>query len=144
MPSPNPSDPSQPDPRLEELAAALRARPEVLFAFVHGSYARTAQPLGKSGFRDIDIGVFVDSSQVPAEKELDFALALEDVLNQLSPHVVDVQVINSAPITFRYHVTEGDLLFTRSATVLSDFLEQTWREYLDFRPVAMQYLRDVA
>jgi predicted nucleotidyltransferase len=121
----------------EALVCRLQNRPEIHFAILYGSAAE-----GRS-FRDLDIGLLVDRTRVPISSELDYAFALADELEQVAPCSVDVRVINGAPLPFRYNVSRGVPLVINDKEAFYQFLERTWDEFLDFRPVAMQYLREM-
>jgi predicted nucleotidyltransferase len=125
-------------PKIKEaIGLCLKNRPEILFAILYGSAAE-GRP-----FRDLDIGLFVDRASVPASVELDYAFALADELEQVALHPVDVRVINDAPLSFRYNVSRGIPLMVNDKEVFARFLERTWDEFLDFQPVAMQYLKEL-
>ena len=125
-------------PKIKDaLVLCLQNRPEILFAILYGSAAEDRP------FRDLDIGLFVDRASVPASAELGYAFALADELEQVAPHPVDVRVINDAPLPFRYNVSRGIPLIVNNKEVFTRFLERTWDEFLDFQPVAMQYLREL-
>ena len=125
-------------PRTKDtLVLCLQNRPEILFAILYGSAAE-GRP-----FQDLDIGLFVDRASVPASAELDYAFALADELEQVAPHPVDVRVINGAPLPFRYNVSRGIPLLVNDKEAFARFLERTWDEFLDFQPVAMQYLKEL-
>ena len=79
-----------------------------------------------------------------AREELAYAFALTDELTHRLHFPVDVRVINCTPLAFRYHVSKGQLLLARDAERYAQCLERAWGEYLDFKPIAMQYLREVA
>lgn len=121
----------------DALALCLQDRPEILFAILYGSAAEGLP------FRDLDIGLFVDRVSVPASAELDYAFALADELEQAASHPIDVRVINDAPLPFRYNVSRGIPLMVNDKEVFARFLERTWDEFLDFQPVAMQYLKEL-
>ncbi|MHC4745489.1 MAG: nucleotidyltransferase domain-containing protein [Planctomycetota bacterium] len=121
----------------EKLTLCLKDRPEILFAILYGSAAE-----GES-FRDLDIGLFVDRAIVPESAEWDYAFTLADELERVVPYPVDVRVINNAPLTFRYNVSRGKVLVANNEPGLFHFLERTWDEFLDFQPVAMQYLKEI-
>jgi predicted nucleotidyltransferase len=121
----------------EALVRCLRNRPEIHFAILYGSAAE-----GRS-FRDLDIGLWVDRASVPVLSELDYSFALADELEQVAPCAVDVRVINDAPLPFRYNVSKGIPLVINHKEAFYHFLERTWDDFLDFEPVAMQYLRDL-
>jgi hypothetical protein len=57
---------------------------------------------------------------------------------------VDVRALNDAPLPFRYNVSRGIPLVVRDWEAWFAFRERTWDEYLDFQPVAMGYLREMA
>jgi hypothetical protein len=56
---------------------------------------------------------------------------------------VDVRIINDAPLPFRYNVSRGIPLVLNDRNAFFQFLERTWDEFLDFQPVAMQYLKEL-
>jgi len=118
-----------------ELQRRLEARPEIVFAYLHGSFVSSGP------YRDVDVAVWVNPAREPdhgTRYALDLALALE---RGLAAHV-DVQVLNEAPLAFRYHAMDGRLLFTRDQEFLDELRARTWDEYFDFAPLARQYLRD--
>ena len=117
------------------LTRELAARPEIVFAYLHGSFASDGP------YRDVDVAVWVDPALEPehgTRYALDLALALEGGLGER----VDVQVLNDAPLAFRYHALAGRLLFTRDPEFLDELRTRTWDEYFDFAPFALRYLRD--
>lgn len=122
----------------DKLARSLAGRPEIWFAVLYGSAAE-----GRS-FRDLDVGIFVDRAAVSPSAELDYAFRLADELEGVVPHPVDVRVINDAPLGFRYNVSRGTALVVNDREAFARFLERTWDEYLDFQPVAMRYLKEMA
>ena len=118
-----------------ELQRRLEARPEIVFAYLHGSF--------ESGgpYRDVDVAVWVDPAREP-EHGTGYALDLALVLERGLDARVDVQVLYDAPLAFRYHALAGRLLFTRDEEFLDELRARTWDEYFDFAPFARQYLRD--
>lgn len=121
----------------ENLACCLKDRPEILFALLYGSTAEGGP------FKDLDVGLFVDRTYVPASADLDYIFELANELENVVPYPVDVCVINDAPLPFRYNVSQGVVLVANDRAVLAHFLERTWDEFLDFQPVAVQYLREL-
>jgi predicted nucleotidyltransferase len=121
----------------QKLALALQDRSKIRFALLYGS-ATEERP-----FRDLDIALYVDRATVPATADLDYAFTLADELERLLPYPVDVRVINDAPLLFRYQVSRGVPLLVHDRPAFYRFLEQTWRLFLDFQPVAMQYLKEL-
>jgi predicted nucleotidyltransferase len=129
------------DPRRQAAIAPIQkgldAHPEVLLAVLHGSFL-TADP-----HRDIDVAVWLDPGSVPADRQgrwsIDLATELEAVLGQR----VDVQVLNGAPLGFRYHALNGRPLVVRDAEFFAELRARTWDDYFDFAPAAREYLREV-
>jgi hypothetical protein len=123
---------------LDDLIQRLSGRSEIRFAVLYGSAAE-GRP-----FRDLDVGIFVDRAIVSPTADLDYAFELADELENAVLYSVDVRVINDAPLGFRYNVSRGIALIVNDREALARFLERTWDEYLDFQPVAMQYLKELA
>lgn len=117
------------------LAAALNARPEVCFACLHGSFA-TGEP-----FRDVDVAVWVEPApgQGAAWR---YAADLAEALEVATRMPVDVQVLNEAPLGFRYHALRGEPLVVRDRDFFDDLRARTWDDYFDFLPFARQFLRE--
>src|SRR3989442_13901868 len=83
-----------------ELKRRLEDRPEIVFAYLHGSFT-SPEP-----YRDVDVAVWVDPAREPdhgTRYALDLALWLE---RGLGPRV-DVPVLNDAPLAFPYHALAG-------------------------------------
>ncbi len=122
---------------VETIKGLLQEDPTVLFAFVFGSF------LEGIAFRDIDVGIFIkdpDQSSL-TDLELTFSRRIEEALPEPIP--VDIRVINSAPLPFRFRVIRGKLLFSKADDVLEEFMVATARQYLDSVPLRERYLREV-
>ena len=129
---------SQSRPKPQDLAQHLIGRPEILFAVLYGSAVE-----GET-FRDLDVGIMLSRAQVPASSDLDYVLALGENLQRALRFSVDVRALNDAPLPFRYNVSRGIPLVVHDSEAWFAFRERTWDEYLDFQPVAMAYLREMA
>jgi len=129
---------SQSCPKPEDLVQHLAGRPEILFAVLYGSASE-----GET-FRDLDVGIMLDRAQVPANSDLNYAFSLSESLQRVLRFPVDVCALNDAPLPFRYNVSRGIPLVVRDWEAWFAFRERTWDEYLDFQPVAMAYLREMA
>ena len=116
---------------IELLRGYLLKREEVVFAYLHGSF------LEEGPFRDIDIAVYVKGSVSPFYEE-----ELEDELSRLIGLPVDVRILNSAPVTFRFRAIGGLLLFSRDEKARCDFEERTMREYHDYSYYLNIYRRE--
>jgi predicted nucleotidyltransferase len=121
---------------IEKITAVLAQMPEITFAFLHGSF------LTEPTFRDIDLGIFVrgvDSSEY-WDYEYRLSKEIENVLR--SSFVIEVKVINEAPLSFCFHVITGKYLFARDEDFLVDFMIRTARDYLDMAPLRQRYIRE--
>jgi len=116
---------------IELLRGYLLKREEVVFAYLHGSFTEDRP------FRDIDIAVYVKGSVSPFYEE-----ELEDELSRLIGLPVDVRILNSAPVTFRFRAIGGLLLFSRDEKARCDFEERTMREYHDYSYYLNIYRRE--
>ena len=121
----------------QTLARLLAARTEICFAVVHGSF------LEPRGFRDVDLAVWVDAAKVPRESALEYEFGLSASIERSIPLPVDVKVLNYAPLSFQYVATRGDPVFLRDEEAWFTFRERTWRDYLDFVPLAKEALLDL-
>jgi len=109
---------------LKRLTFLLKKDEKILFAFVHGSFIIDAP------FRDIDIAVWLKKPSDAFHYTVYKSIKLEEEIGI----PVDLHVLNTAPITFKYHViTKGKLLFTRDPKLSYLFIETTLKEYWDFK-----------
>lgn len=121
----------------ERITGILRARPEVIGAFLFGSFVQ------ERPFRDVDLGVLVDPGRVPEAAAPGFASALASELEWETRVPVDLTVLNYASIGLRYHASRGEVIVCRDPERCNQFREQAWREYLDFEPFLRTSLRDL-
>lgn len=124
------------DALIATVRSRLADRPEVVFAFLHGSFLAGAR------YHDIDVAVWVDPAVVPSTEWGRYALDLGVGLSTAARISVDVRVLNGASLAFRYHAQKGQLLLARDPEAVADFRARTWDEYFDFLPFARQYLRE--
>jgi uncharacterized protein len=130
---------ARPDERerlVQQIVPLLRARDEVVFAYLHGSF------LTEETFRDVDLALYVTATpDLDANvRWYEVDLGVYFTFKMRTP--IDVRVLNDAPVAFRYHVLKGRLLFTRDDEFLDEFRIRTWDEYCDFAPFARRYLRE--
>ena len=121
----------------DALRAALGARPEIRFACLHGSFAR-GEP-----YRDIDVAIWVDAALAASEARVRYVLDLGTALELALGRPIDVQILNDAPLAFRYHALAGEPLVVSDQDEFDDLRARTWDDYFDFLPFARQYLREV-
>jgi len=121
---------------MKEITSVMRGQPEIVFAFLHGSF------LDGSFFRDIDLGIFVrgiDSADF-WDYEARLCQQIEEALNNL--FLVEFKVINKAPLSFCYHVIRGQILFVRDEGSLAEFMARVARGYLDIAPIRHRYMAE--
>lgn len=114
----------------------LACRSEFIFAYLFGS-ATDDLDVG-----DIDIAVYF-RDQIPQDEQTDLTLYLSTELSHELGLPVDVRPINHTSAGFRFHVTDGRVLFSCDEDVRLDFVESTWREYHDFKHLIEQNLKDL-
>ena len=122
---------------MKAIRTELEDRPEILIAYVHGSFAR-GEP-----YRDIDVAVWLDPTRLPSPGAIRYALDLAVALQIALTQPIDVQVLNEAPLSLRYHVLKGQPLLVRDGELLHELRARTWDDYFDFLPFARRYLREV-
>lgn len=120
----------------DAIRRALQARPEVAFAYLHGSFL-TGGP-----YRDVDVAVWLDPARVPASAWTRYAVDPPAALHLELRVPVDVRVLNAASVAFRYRAQKGQPLVVRDPELLAEFRARTWDEYFDFLPFARRYLRE--
>ncbi len=118
------------------LNSLLSNRDEIIFAYIHGSF------IDAYWFKDLDIAVYLDEKKV-SKKALDYELTLSVELEKTLKLPVDVKILNNAPLSFRYKVTKGEVIFSRDEEKRYTFLEDTWHRYLDFDPVEKEFMREM-
>ena len=115
----------------------LSIKKEILFAYLYGSFIEI------ENFRDIDIGIYLDEKIADKIDPIDYEISLSLMLEKELRIPVDVKIINFAPLSFKYHVTSGKLLFSKNESKREEFLCNTWMLYFDFLPIAKIYLKEV-
>ena len=109
---------------LERLASRLKADPEILFAYVYGSFIK------REFFKDLDVAVWLKNLSKAFSYVVDFSARLEIELGV----PVDVQVLNEAPLPFKFHVlTEGKLLCSEDEVFRVKLVDEVIRNYLDLK-----------
>lgn len=115
------------------LASALNDEPDVIFAYLHGSF------LGDRPFHDIDVGVYLNTPSVEHTRRV---VELSDRLSRHTGYPVDVRALNEAPVPFVFRALQGELLVSRDDERLADVLESIGRRYLDIAPLLRRAARE--
>jgi predicted nucleotidyltransferase len=121
---------------LSKIASRLVCKQEIVFAYFYGS------AVNNTVVGDIDIAVYF-KEYIPTEKQIDISLTLTLELSAELGIPVDVRPLNHTVAGFRFHVTDGRLVFSRDEETRLNFVESTWREYLDYKPLLEQSLADM-
>jgi len=120
------------------LKGFLSKQDEVVFAYLHGSFVQGEE------FRDVDVAVLLDDRATRTTDDVEYEISLSLKLEkELVGLPVDVKILNRAPLSFRYHASQGMLLLTRDESTRESFLNRTWSEYFDFQPLSRIYLEDL-
>src|SRR4030042_2394544 len=84
---------------MEKLGDYLEKRPNLLFAYVYGSFMTAER------FRDIDVAIYLrQASSTPFQAELEIETELA---NLIKGYLVEVRLLNNAPLSFRYNVIKS-------------------------------------
>jgi len=127
---------------IEEVADFLRQNEHIAFAYVHGSILYRDTPA------DLDLAVYLypEYHRVLSEagkESMDFAIPLEMRLETLFHTKIDVQVLNKAPLGFKFRViSQGQLVVDKETSMRCQFEYLTRAQYFDFYPRKQEYLRE--
>ena len=124
------------DDLLRDLSAYLEPRPELVFAYVYGSFV-SGMP-----FQDIDLALYVDLEHLGNVRSIEeeYAESLSNVFRQVF-HVV---IVNHAPAPLLCSVfSEGVRLFCKDDELLSSCIEQCSLDMLANEGVSRQSLEEI-
>lgn len=113
------------------LQERLSEKPEVIFAYIHGSFEEDIS------FRDIDIALYLDRAAA-----FDFESDLSYELTRFVGYEVEVRIMNKAPVDFQMAVLEkGRILVSRDEEKRMGFIYDVgkrYKEYAHFRNIFME------
>ncbi|MGB4782610.1 nucleotidyltransferase domain-containing protein, partial [Candidatus Methylomirabilis sp.] len=109
----------------DQIAAELLYYPDVLFAYVYGSFLKS------EAFHNVDIGVYLSTSHFNNAMAANLSAHLSGKVKL----PVDVRTLNTAPISLRLYVLRGECLFSRDDNLRTDIMEDTVRRYLNIAPL---------
>jgi predicted nucleotidyltransferase len=121
---------------LKELRHHLTDEKGIIFAYLHGSF------LDEKEFNDLDVAIYLDQEASTKSDPIDLEISLSLKIEKFLRLPVDVKILNFAPLSFRYHVTMGNLIFSCDESIREEYICRTWSEYFDFQPVARIYLQE--
>ncbi len=124
---------------LRVLRDALTARPDVVFAYLFGSFTDAERSV-----HDIDVGVFfAGEAQASSEAAFELGELLQRLIRQHGHRIpVDVRPLNLAPLGFRFHVYRGRLLASRDEELRVHEVATTAARYLDILPLQRRALKE--
>lgn len=116
---------------IKEIGRCLSGFDDLLLGYLYGSF------LVRSDFHDIDGGLVVSGRRRPYEL---FRYAMEiasDVERCITPrYEVDLRILNTAPVEFRYEVVKtGRVVFARDESLRIAFETDVLSKYLDLKPL---------
>ena len=121
----------------DSLTACLRHDDNISFAYLYGSFRDYDDAVG---FRDIDIALYVSGGK----DALDYALEKSAEMSCKYNLPVECVPFNSAPLFFRYRIfRDGMLLFCKDDDLLTDIMEKTAADALDFMPLRQEAMREL-
>lgn len=122
---------------MENIAKVLEKEPQVLFAYLFGSYAKGVQ----NETSDIDIAVYLKEENILEKDPLypsRLAIKVERIL--AGKKTVDVRVLNGSTLRFKNQVLRyGKLLFSKDEKKRIEFETFSLDQYYDFKPHLEMY-----
>ena len=121
---------------MENIIKVLEKEPQVLFAYLFGSYAKGTQDK-KS---DIDIAIYLrDTSLLEIDPLYPSRLAIKIEKVLVEKRTVDVRVLNDSTLRFESQVLRyGKLLHSKDEKKRIEFETFSLAHYYDFKPVRMR------
>ena len=103
-------------------------------AYLFGSFAEDTP------FSDIDLGVLIKND---LERAIFFEFELENRLEKIFKHSVDVRILNRAPLSFCQNVIRhGKVILDRDPNLRADFEGNIMKQYFDYSRFRKQYLKE--
>ncbi len=122
--------------KLRQILPDILGDTPVILAYLYGS-AAIGQSLPMS---DVDIALVLCTENRPAmqpKKRLQLEFSVEGALEQQGIPKPDVRIVDDLPLPFRGEVAmRGIRLYSKDEVARVEFETRTWKEYLDFEPVA--------
>lgn len=113
---------------------------EIIFAYIYGFFVKPEMPF----FRDIDVGIYLDEDKISAKHFIDYAINISlEFESAVKMYPVDMVVLNSAPLSLAFKITQGELLFIRDDDIWTDFVTMTWSRYHDHAITSRHILEEI-
>ena len=129
-------EPTEKECILQRISSYLSSEhKEIVVAYLFGSFVT------EEYFGDIDIGIITKKD---LRRSLVFELELENKVEQVAGHPVDVRILNKAPLSFCQSVIRyGRVIIEHDPNLRADFESIVLKQYFDFSPFRQQYLNEV-
>ena len=117
---------------METISKVLEKEPDILFAYLFGSYAKGIQD-EKS---DIDIAIYLkDEKLIEKDSLYPSRIAIKIERELAGKRMIDVRILNGSTLRFRNQVLRyGKLLFSRDEEKRIAFETSSLDQYFDFKP----------
>jgi len=117
---------------VETISKVLEKEPDILFAYLFGSYAKGIQD-EKS---DIDIAIYLkDEKLIEKDSLYPSRIAIKIERELAGKRMIDVRILNGSTLRFRNQVLRyGKLLFSRDEEKRIAFETSSLDQYFDFKP----------
>ena len=122
---------------MEKIIKVLEKEPEILFAYIFGSYAKGTQKDGS----DIDVAIYLRDESILEKEPLYPSRITINIERALSEkRTVDVRVLNGSTLRFRSQVLRyGKLLHSKDEKKRIEFETSSLDQYYDFKPHLEMY-----
>ncbi len=118
---------------IEKIKNQLFEKKEIVFAYFYGSF------LEDPTFRDIDIGIYLDTKMVEKNQFLDYQLNISKELEIPSKYLIDIRVLNNASNSFLSSIFKrGKLIFSKDINLLTDLIENVSLEVASSEGISRQ------
>ena len=121
---------------IEKIKKVLEKDNNILFAILHGSY------LEHKKFHDIDLAIYLNEdlkAQVENYYELELPILIMNEIN-IS---VDISILNTSSLGFKYQTLKGRILFCRDYENYYEYAEEVLRYYLDYQPLIRKATEEI-
>lgn len=122
---------------VETISKVLEKEPDIVFAYLFGSYAKGIQD-EKS---DIDIAIYLKDEKLLEKDPLyPSRIAIKIERGLAGKKTLDVRVLNGSTLRFKNQVLRhGKLLFSRDEKKRIEFETSSLDQYFDFKPHLERY-----
>jgi len=122
---------------IDSLTECLEDNDNISFACLFGSFKYYDASVG---FRDIDIAIYLTG----VEDVLDYALGIATELTGKYNLPVECIPFNIVPVFLRYRIfRDGIILFCKDEKLMTDLMEETANNALDFMPLRKDAMREL-